>query len=62
MFRYLKRIFSNIIEKNKTNTDKVKLSVSLIFVNRQNNIFCRFKGGICVLDKWGYAIENRRGD
>lgn len=62
MFRYLKRIFSNIIEKKKTNTDKVKLSVSLIFVNRQNNIFCRFKGGICVLDKWGYAIENRRGD
>ena len=51
MFRYSKRIFSNIIEKNKTNTDKVKLSVSLIFVNRQNNIFCRFKGGICVLDK-----------
>jgi len=27
----------------------------LVFVfleNRQNLLFCRFKGGICVLDKW----------
>ena len=34
MFRYLKRIFSNIIEKNKTNTDKVKLGVSLCFFRK----------------------------
>ena len=49
--KYLIDQAKNIIEKNKTNTDKIKLGVSLIFVNRQNNIFCQFKGGIYVLDK-----------